>query len=183
MGKLHGTGAAGLGNRDDHIDVARRHRRDHPLGQRLSQIQPCLVDRDAIKHRIRAGKVNEFENTGVKLRRLRALVRMHLTVERDEKRLPGRHIALQHKTSALQGHRFASHHHSAILAAPQGQRTNAMRVTKRHQPMACDQRHHGIGATDTLVHGAHRRKNIVRLQRHAPRSALQLVRKHVEQHF
>jgi hypothetical protein len=63
------------------------------------------------------------------------------------------------------------------------QRTDAVRVAEGEQAVAGDQRHHGVRAAQALVHVLDRGKHLGRVQRHATRRALQLVREHVEQHL
>ena len=63
------------------------------------------------------------------------------------------------------------------------QRPNAVGIAERQQAMAGDQRHHGIGAAQPLVHVAHGGEHVLGLQRHAARGAFELVRQHVEQHL
>ena len=181
--QLHGAGAARFRNGDDHVDFVRRHGGDHALGQRLAQVQTRLVHRDAIEHRVRTCQVHKLKNARMQAGLLRTLARVDLAVERDEQCLARLHVALELVPRALQRHRLAGHHPGAIAAAPHGQGTDAVGVTKGHHAMACDQGDHGIRAPDALVHRLHGRKHIVGLQGHATAGHFQFVGKHVEQHF
>ena len=120
---------------------------------------------------------------GLQARVLRALLRLDLALQVDEHRLAGLDVALEHMPGAFQHHRFAGQHDGAVRAAAHAQRADAVRVAEGQHTMAGNQRDHGVGAADALVHLAHGGEHIVHLQRLAARGLLQLVRHHVEQHL
>ena len=183
MCELGGAGAAGLGDRDHHVDVARWHGGHHTFGQGFAQVQAGLVHRDVVQHRIRAGQVHKLKDAGVELCSSRTLLRMHLALQVDKNSLAGCHVAFKLMPRALQRHRFAGHHHGAVLAATQAQRADAERVTECQHPMARDHGDHGIRALDARMYGAHRGKHVVDQQRHTAGGFFDLMRQHVEQHF
>ena len=180
--QLCGAGAAGFGDGDHHVNLARRHGGNHPLGQGLAQVQPRLVHRDAVHHRVRPGQVDKLKNAGVQHRVLGALLRVHGAVQVNEYGLTRRHIALEAVRGTLQGHRFTGHHHRA-LAAPQAQGPDAKGVAKRQHAVPGNQGNHGIRAAHAPVHLAHSVKHIGRLQRQAARGFVDFVRQHVQQHL
>ena len=115
MRQLRGAGAAGLGDRDDDVDLVGRHGRDDTLGQRLAQIQTRLVDRDAVEHRVGPGQVDEFKNAGLELGVFGALLGMHLALHVHKDGFTGRDVALELVRGAFKRHGFAGHHDGAAL--------------------------------------------------------------------
>ena len=187
--QLHRAGPAAFGDRDHDVDVARRHRRDQALRQRLAQVQPRLVDRDAVEHRVGPRQVDVLEHAGVELRLQRALARVDAAFEVDEDRLAGRHVARQAVAGAFQRHRFAGHHGGAALGLvrrrplAETQRADAVGVAKSQQPVAGDECDHRIRTLDAPVHGSHRLEDLHRRQRQVACGELQFVRQHVDQHL
>ena len=180
MRQLRSAGAAGLGNRNDHVDFIGRHGGDHPFGQRLTKIQTRLVDRNAIHHRIGAGQVDELKNAGVERRRIGALLGLHVALQVDKHRFTRLDVALKLVGSSLQRHRLTGQHHIA-LAAPHAQGTNAVRVTKCQHTVTGNQRNHGIRTLDPAMHVAHRSEQVLRLQGRAACGALDFMSQHIEQ--
>ena len=186
MRELRCAGPTRFRDRNDHIDLVRRHGRDDALGQRFAQIQTRLINRNTVQHRIRPRQIHKLENARVELGVDRALLGMHHTFHVDKHRFAGRDVALELMRGAFQCHRFTGHHHRGavfIAAMPNAQRPDAERVTKRQQAVAGNQRHHRVRALDAFVYATHRRKHIGRTQRQAARGFFQLVRQHIEQHF
>ena len=180
--QLRRTRAAGLGDGNDHVNIARRHGGHHTLGQGLAQIKPRLVDRNPVHHRVRAGQVNELKNAGVERGRVGALLGQHFALQVDKHRLAGVDIALKLVQRAFQRHRLAGQHH-VVRAAAHAQGANAMRVAKSQYAVAGNERNHRVRTFHPQVHIAHRRKQVFGQQRHATAGALQLMGQHVEQHL
>ena len=180
--ELRGAGAAGLGDGDHHINLAGRHLRDHAARQRLTQIQPRLIDRNAVHHRIGPGQINELKNTGLELRCVGALLGVNCARQIDKNRLAGFHVALQRVTGTFQGHRLTGQYHRARATA-YAQRADAIGVAKRQHALPCDQGNHGVRALDAPVHLAYRREDRLHIQRLPPGGVLEFMRQHVEQHF
>ena len=113
----------------------------------------------------------------------RTLLALYGAAIGNEHRLTWSDITLELEHGAFQRYRFAGQHDGAIGRTPHAQRANAIRITKRHQAVACNQRSHGIRTLHTLVHCTHSGKYILSAQRRPLARACQLVRQHVEQHF
>ena len=112
---------------------------------------------------------------------------MEAPVPIDEDGLTGLQVTHQPEAQALQRHRFRRHQvlGTAVLGLGHAvaERPDAQRITEGQQPVAGDLGHTGIGATRPAMQRRHRLEDGVRIQRHAPRPVVQLVRQHVQQHF
>jgi len=78
LGQLGGAGAAGFGDRDDHIDFVRRHGGDHALGQASRPGSSAPGTPNAVHHRVRAGQVHKLEDAGLQRGLLGALLAVQL---------------------------------------------------------------------------------------------------------
>ena len=186
MRQLGGAGPTRFRNGDDHVDLIGRHGGHHTLGQGFAQVQTRLVDRNTVEHRVRSGQVNKFKNAGVERGMVSTGLRVHIAVHVDKHGFAGGNVTVKDMPGAFQRNGFAGHHDSfttLVLAMTNTQGPDAKRVAKRQQAMARNQRHHGVGPTDALVHAAHRCKNIFWRQRQAARGFFQLMGQHIEQHF
>ena len=172
---MRGAGAAGLGDGDHHINLAGRHLRDHAARQRLTQIQPRLVNGNAVHHRIGPSQINKLKNAGLELRRIGALLGVDCARQIDKNRLAGFHIALQRVTGTFQGHRLTGQYHRARATADT-QRADAIGVAKRQHALPCDQGNHGVRALDAPVHLAHRREHRLHIQRLPTGGVLEFMR-------
>mmetsp|Transcript_59251 Transcript_59251/g.139740 ORF Transcript_59251/g.139740 Transcript_59251/m.139740 type:complete len:404 (-) Transcript_59251:1158-2369(-) len=183
VGQLHGRRAAAFRDRDDDVDLVGRHGGDDALRQRLAHVQACLIDRDAVHHRVRAGQVDELEHAGVQRRVVVALLGVHLAGHVNEQRLAGRQVTLQFVACSFQRHAFAGDHELAIGRLAEAQRPDAEGVAEGQQALAGDQRNDGIAALDALLHGAHGVEDFLGRQRQVACGQLQLVGQHVDQHL
>ncbi|MCY1166698.1 hypothetical protein D9M73_66470 [compost metagenome] len=186
MRQLRGAGAAGFRDGDDHIDLAGRHGGDHTFGQCFTQVQACLVDRNAVEHRVRPREVHKLKNTGIEFCVRCALLGMHHAIHVHKHRFARRNVALELVRGAFKRHRFAGHHDgfaAFVFAMTNTQRANAEGVAECQQAVACDQRHHGIRTLHAFVYAAHGSKYVHRFERQAARGFFELMRQHVEQHL
>ena len=183
MGQLRGAGAAGLGDRDHHINIARRQSRNDALGQRLAQVQAGLVNRNAVHGGVGARQINVFKNAWAQLRFFGARLGVHLAIQVDKNSFTWGHIALKLVPRAIQRHRLAGQHDRTVFATTHAQGADAVRIAKSHQTVARDQGDHRVRAFDTAVHAAHSLKYINGFERQTARGLLQLVGQHVEQDF
>ena len=112
---------------------------------------------------------------------------MEAPVPVDEDGLAGLQITYQPEAQTLQRHRFRRHQILGTTVLGLGhavaERPDAQRITEGQQAVAGDLGHTGIGATRPAMQRGHRLEDGVRIQRHAPRPVVQLVRQHVQQHF
>ena len=89
------------------------------------------------------------------------MLAVHPALQIDKDRLARRDVALELVAGAFQRDRLARHHHFATLACrPITQRAYAERIAERQQTMPGDQCHDGIRAAQTLMHRAHRGKDV-----------------------
>jgi hypothetical protein len=185
VGQLQGRGAAGVRDRNDHVDVVLRAFAQDLVGQLLTHAQTCLVHRDAIDDGIRARQVNVFEDARGVLRIRRALTGVQLAVLGDVHRFAGCQVTDQGEAEHVQRYAFGGDHvfHAFVgVTLAEHDRADRMRVTEADDAVAGNHRHHRITAGATLVHVGDGRKHIFlgRLQLATHR---QLVGEDVEQHL
>ena len=104
----------------------------------------------------------------------------------DKNCLSRRHVTEKLKSQYIEGDALRCHHVfgliAGVLALSNHQWTNTIRVPESHQTHFRDHSHRRIAAFTASVQGADRCKNIYCL-RYELAETLQLMGKHVEQHF
>ena len=185
IGQLKRRGAAGVRNRDDHIDVVFGALALDLLGELLAHAQARLVDRDAIDDGIRTRQVDVLEDAGRVLRILRALAGVEATVFGDVHRLARLQITDQGEAEYVEGDALGGDHvlHAVFgvtLAEDDG--TDGVGIAEADDAVAGDHGHHGVAATAALMNLGDRGEDVVlgRLQLVAHR---QLVGEDIEQHL
>jgi hypothetical protein len=156
--QLHGAGARGFGDRDDHVDLARRHGGDHALGQRLAHVQARLVDRDAVEHRVRPRQVHVFEDAGVVADLVGALLEAAWPSRSMNTASPGATSRSSSKPLPSSVTDSLATITRAVGVAAHAQRADAERIAEGQQAVAGDQRDHRVRALDALVHARARRR-------------------------
>ncbi|MNZ96823.1 hypothetical protein D3C78_1160340 [compost metagenome] len=185
VGQFQRRGAAGVGNRDNHVDVVVRTLAQDLLGQLLAHAQARLVDRDAVHDGVRARQVDVLENAGSVLRVGSALAGEQLAFLGDVHRFARRQVADQGEAEHIEGNAFGGDHvlHAFVgMTLAEDDRANAVRVTEANDAVAGDHRHHRITTYTAVVHVSDRSEHVFfgRLQLAAHR---QLVGEDVEQDF
>ena len=182
---LHGGGTAGVGNRNDHIDVVVRPFAFDFLGQPLAHPQARLVDRNIVDDRIGPREIDKLEDAGRVPRHRHALLRVEAALLVDEHRLAGRHVAHHLEARHVECDALRRQHPFDAflgLAVADHKRTDAVRIAKPENPVADHHGHHGVPAAAAAIHGIGRRENVRR--RDARRTdTLHLGGKDVQQNF
>ncbi|VXB85393.1 hypothetical protein PSEUDO8O_20039 [Pseudomonas sp. 8O] len=185
IGQLQRRRTAGVGNRDDHVDVMIRTLTENLVGQLLAHTQTRLVHRDTVHDRVRARQVNVLEDAGRVLRVGRALTGEQLALFGDVDRLARRQVADQGEAEYVQRYALGRDHVLDALigmALAEDDRANAVGITEADDAITGDHRHDSVSTQAALVHVGNGGEHIFfgRLQL----AALgKLMGKHVEQHF
>ncbi len=185
VGDLHRHRAAGVGDRDHHVDVPFGPFALDLLRQVVPHPQSRLVDRDVFDDGIGTGEIDVFEDAGRMQGVLGADLAMHLAVQVDEHRLARQYVGNRLETEHLQRHTLRGDHVAGAAgrdAPAVDQRADAIGVAEAHDAIAGDHGHHGIGAPAAAVHPRHGSENILGLDADLALH-LQFVGKHVQQHL
>ncbi len=182
---LQRAGAAGVGHRNDHVDVVVGMDAAQLLGQPLTHAHARPIHRYVVDDRIGPREIHVLENTRGVAHGADALLRMQAPEFVDEHRLARGHVAHQVETQYIQRDIFGGQHVLVALAGAaqaQHQRTYAVGVAKTQHTIADQHGDHGVAAAAAPVDRAGGREDVGR--RHARRThALQLGSEHVQQHF
>ncbi|MNG92921.1 hypothetical protein D3C79_518680 [compost metagenome] len=185
VGQLQGRGAAGVRDRDDHVDVMLGTLALDLLGQLLAHAQARLVHRDAIDDRVGTRQVDVLENARLQLGAGRALLGVHLAFFGDVHGFAGCQVTDQGEAEDVQGNAFRGDHvfHAFVgVALAEDYRADAIGVAETDDAVAGDHRHHRVTADTAAVHVGNRSEHVFfgRLQLATHR---QLMGEHVQQHF
>ncbi|MCY1349373.1 hypothetical protein D9M69_355590 [compost metagenome] len=185
VGQFQGRGAAGVRDRDDHVDVVIGALALDLLGQLLAHAQARLVDRDAVHDGVRARQVDVLENAGSVLRVGSALAGEQLAFLGDVHRFARRQVADQGEAEDVQGHAFRGDHVlDAIfgVALAEDDRADRVGIAEADDAVAGDHRHYRVAADAARVHAGDCGEDVFLggLQLVAHR---QLMSEDVEQHF
>ena len=179
------SAAAGVRNRDDHIDIVIRALAQDLLGELLAHAQTGLVYRNAIDDRIGTRQVHVLEDARSQLRVNSTLTGVQLAVIGDVNRFARRQVTDQGEAQHVQGHAFGSDH---VLDAFVGMtlteddRTNSIRITETDDTVAGNHRNHGVTTAAAVVYVCDRCKHVFfGWLQFATLS--QLMGKYVKQHF
>ncbi|MCY1534962.1 hypothetical protein D9M68_703470 [compost metagenome] len=185
VGQFQGRGAAGVRDRDDHVDVVIGALALDLLGQLLAHAQARLVDRDAVHDGVRARQVDVLENAGSVLRVGSALAGEQLAFLGDVHRFARRQVADQGEAEHVQGDAFGSDHvlHAFVgVTLAEDDRADGMGVAETDDAVAGDHRHHGVAALAALMHAGNGSEHVF-LGGLQLAAVGQFVGEHVEQHF
>ena len=94
-GQLQGAGAGGIGDGHHHVDFVYPQATFHFFSQGYAHIEPRLIHRYAVHHRIGAGKIHVFKQAGQEARRFSALAAVEFAVKADKHSFARRNIAHQ----------------------------------------------------------------------------------------
>src|SRR5437899_2444950 len=183
--ELQRAGAAGVRDRDDHVDVVPGALAQDLVRQAIAHAHAGAVDGDVVDLRVGAREVHVLEDAGGVARRRDALLRVEPALLVDEHRLPRRHVAHQAEREGIERHALGSEHpfgaaRGAALA--EHQRADAVRVAKAEDAVADDHRHHGVAAAAAAVYRGERGEHV--RGRHASGAdPLQLGSEDVQQHL
>ena len=165
MGNFERAGAAGIRNRNDHVDVVIGALAEDLVGEPLAHPQPGLVDGDPVDDRIRPGKIDVFEDArGIAAPRT-ALLAVQRAIDLDDHRLARQNVAHHLEIERVHGHALRRHHVlDAISSLPpaHAQGPNTMRIAKRDDAVTNDQRDDRIPAPAPAVDGGHGREDGLR---------------------
>src|ERR1700733_9330185 len=183
--QLQGTGAAGVRDGDDDVDVVDRALAQDLVRQAVTHAHAGAVHRDVVDLGIGAREIHVLEDARRVPRGGDALLGVQPALFVDEHRLPGRHVAHQAERQAVERHALGGEHPlGAARRAPlaEHQRADAVRVAKAEHSVADDHGDHRVAAAAAAVERRQRREHVRR--RDARRAdALQLGGEHVQQHL
>ena len=157
LGKLLRTRPRAVRDRHDDVNIPEINRLFHRFGQINAEIEAGAIDADAVDEGIRTRKIDVFESAGILHRILGTLTRFNVPLEIDPKRFAGFQIAFELKAEPHHRHRFRAHHPFALAVGSnrrtEADRPNSMRITEGKEPLAGNQRHHGVRAPHALMNG------------------------------
>ena len=154
------------------------------IGERAPHVQPRLVDRNPVEHRIGTRKVYILEETGRQPRRSRALPRMKGGISLDHDRLAGQHVAPQLIAQGIDRDTLGGDDvfgRTRFGIASDHQRPDAKGVTKGNHAEAGDHRHHRIGPAAAPMDLRHCGKNGLGIDPVPMCSEFEFMREHIEQ--
>ena len=183
----HGLGGdtAGIGNRDDDVDVQIRSQPANLLAQGLALSHPCFVDGYFVHQGIGPGEINVLENTGAQARAAGALAPVQPALHVDKHRFAGRNVADQGKAQHIQCHAFRGKHvfrTLRALARADDKWPDTQRVAKTQHPVIDHQAHGRVTAAAALVNRRNGGEDILRARAQLAQG-LHLMGENVEQYL